>query len=250
MIDEPFAYGRSPIHTTNPCLRIVVAVITTCTVAVIHDTIALSLALCAAMACTALARLPLKPLGMRIGAAFTFVALVWLLVPFTYGGQPIATIGPLQMSREGVQLCLEISLKVAAILLAFISLVATMNTATLGHSLHRLGMPDKLVVLLLLAYRYIFVIEKEYQRLHRAARIRNFTPQTNLHTYRTYAYLVGMLFVRATERAARVHLAMKCRGFDGRFHALAHYAPTRWNSRLAIAATAMVLLILMLELTG
>jgi cobalt/nickel transport system permease protein len=151
----------------------------------------------------------------------------------TYGGEPWTHIGRLAVSRPGILLCLQISLKTAAILLAYTALLATMPLSTLGHTLHRLGAPAKLVHLLLLAYRYIFVIEQEYQRLYRAARIRNFRPGSNLHTYRTYAYLLGMLFVRATERARRVHLAMKCRGFNGQFHCLRHYSHTAWNPLLA-----------------
>jgi cobalt/nickel transport system permease protein len=104
--------------------------------------------------------------------------------------------------------------------------------------------------LLLLAYRYIFVIEQEYQRLYRAAKMRNFRPASNLHTYRTYAYLVGMLFVRASERARRVHLAMKCRGFTGRFHSLAHFAPTHWNTILATAVCCMSLILIAVEMAG
>jgi cobalt/nickel transport system permease protein len=107
-----------------------------------------------------------------------------------------------------------------------------------------------MVQLLLLAYRYIFVIEQEYQRLYRAAKMRNFRPASNLHTYRTYAYLVGMLFVRASERARRVHLAMKCRGFTGRFHSLAHYPPTRWNAVLATAVCGMSLILIAMEISG
>jgi cobalt/nickel transport system permease protein len=80
--------------------------------------------------------------------------------------------------------------------------------------------PDKIVSLLLITYRYIFVMKQEFERLSRAAKARGFRPKTNIHTYRTYAYLVGMLLVRAVERAERVHKAMICRGFRGKFYSL------------------------------
>ena len=38
---------------------------------------------------------------------------------------------------------------------------------------------------------------------------------------------VFVLFVRASLRAKRVHQAMQCRGFTGRFHALDIY-PSHW----------------------
>jgi cobalt/nickel transport system permease protein len=91
--------------------------------------------------------------------------------------------------------------------------------------LHRFYIPDKLVHLLLFTYRYIFVIQKEYQRLIRAAKIRGFEPKTNLHSYRTFAYLIGMIFVQASNRAERVHQAMKCRGFKGKFYSIRIFTP-------------------------
>ncbi|MFW5635287.1 MAG: energy-coupling factor transporter transmembrane component T family protein, partial [Thermodesulfobacteriota bacterium] len=118
-------------------------------------------------------------------------------------------------------------LKSHAILLVLIALAATMNSATLGYVLDYFRLPPKLVYLLLLTYRYIFVIEQEYIRLSRAARLRSFHPRTNLHTYRTYAYLVGMLFVRAAARAERVYKAMRCRGFQGKIYCLRSFAVTR-----------------------
>ncbi|MCJ8499355.1 cobalt ECF transporter T component CbiQ [Desulfatitalea alkaliphila] len=243
MIEELFADGRSAIHRTDPALRVAAATLFSFTAALIDHVGALLLAVVFAAGLALAARLPARPLGKRLAAAGGLLLLVWVVLPLTYDGQPLLTVGPLTASREGVRLCLVITLKTIAILTAFTALVATMHLATLGHTLHRLGVPAKLVQLLLLAYRYAFVIAHEYQRLLRAARMRNFRPTTNLHTYKTYAYLVGMLFVRASERARRVHLAMKCRGFNGRFHSLDSYQATVWNPLLG-AAVVLVSIVL------
>ena len=250
MIQEPFAQGASPIHRTYPVLRVILATIYSFSVALMHHFNALVPALVISLALAVAARLPVQPLLKRLGAAGLLLALVWILVPLTHGGDPMARLGMFTFSRSGVTLCLQVTLKVASILMAFIALVATMPIATLGHTIHRLGLPSKLVQLLLLAYRYIFVIELEFQRLYRAAKMRNFKPASNLHTYRTYAYMVGMLFVRASERAERVHNAMKCRGFSGRFYSLAEYAPTPWNYGLGIAMGLLNLVLIGLELTS
>ncbi|MBR9981813.1 MAG: cobalt ECF transporter T component CbiQ [Desulfatitalea sp.] len=235
MIEERFAEGQSVIHRTDPALRVVAATVFSFSAALIDSVAALLLALLFAVVLALAARLPVRPLCKRLAAAGSLLLLVWLVIPLTYAGEPLLSWGPLAASREGVRLCLVITLKTISILMTFTALVATMHLATLGHTLHRLGVPPKLVQLLLLAYRYSFVIAHEYQRLLRAAKMRNFRPTTRLHTYKTYAYLVGMLFVRASERARRVHLAMKCRGFNGRFHCLVSYAATPWNPVLGAA---------------
>lgn len=248
MISEPFADGKSAVHLASPNLRVVLATAYSFTVALMNYLPALGLAMVFSLALACLARLSAKALARRLLAAGGLLLAVWILVPLTYDGDPMARLGPLTISEDGVWLCTRITCKTMTILIAFTALVATMHTATLGHSLHRLGMPTKLVQLLLLAYRYIFVIEQEYHRLYRAAKIRSFKPGSNLHTYRTYAYLVGMLFVRASERAGRVHQAMKCRGFNGRFYALTTYSATAWNVILAAAMGSINGVLVALEL--
>ena len=151
------------------------------------------------------------------------------------------------ITREGLLLCARICLKSNAILLGFIALVATMDLSTLGYVLNYFRLPRKLVNLLLLTYRYVFVIEEEYQRLVRAAKIRGFSPGSNLHTYRTYAYMTGMLFVRASLRAERVYKAMKCRGFSGQFHCLRKFSLSASDRVRTLTALAGIGLLILLE---
>ena len=250
MIEETFAAGTSVVHRTLPGLRLILAAGYSFTVALMDNLTALVWAVLFSIGLAALSQLPAKALAKRLTAAAGFLVLIWVMLPLTYAGPSIARFGPLAISDPGITLCLQISCKVLAILIAFTALVATMSVSTLGHTLHRFGISAKLIQLLLLAYRYIFVIQQEYRRLLRAAKIRNFQPGTNLHTYRTYAYLVGMLFVHASERARRVHLAMKCRGFKGRFYSLEHFSPTVWNVLLGIAVGAMCLLLIFMQVFG
>jgi cobalt/nickel transport system permease protein len=134
-------------------------------------------------------------------------------------------------------------LKSNATLFSLIALTGTSYFATLGYALNQLRVPNKIIYLFLITYRYIFVIEQEYQRLIRAARVRCFEPGTNLHTYRTYAYLIGMIFVRASSRAERVYHAMLCRGFTGKFYALREFtfkkSDLAWSFMLGLSLMFM-----------
>jgi cobalt/nickel transport system permease protein len=149
-----------------------------------------------------------------------------------------------------VVLAAQITLKSNTILLAFIALIATMSLSTLGHTLHRLRVPTKIVYLLLMAYRYIFVIEQEYLRLLRAAKIRGFQPGTNVNTYRTFSYVIGMLLVRAALRAERVHQAMLCRGFNGKFYSLQEFQISFASWAFAIIMTATIIGLIIMELSN
>ena len=103
------------------------------------------------------------------------------------------------------------------------ALMATMPVFTMGRALRKLHVSAKIVHLLLFTYRYIHAIHREYLRLINAIKIRGFRPGTNMHTYRTYAYLTGMLLVKSHDRAERVRAAMLCRGFRGRFYDLTEF---------------------------
>ena len=113
--------------------------------------------------------------GKRIALVNGFVLFFWCVIPFTYPGESIFSLGPLTATREGVLITARITLKSNAILLAFIALIATSSVASLGAALGRLGVPQKMVHLLLLNYRYIFVMEEEYHRLVRSAAVRGFS---------------------------------------------------------------------------
>ncbi len=183
----------------------------------------------------------------RLAVIWGFLLFLWLILPWTIKGKAVFSIGMLTFTREGLILCTKISLKSNAILLGFIALVSTMDFSTLGYALGYFKLPKKLVHLLLLTYRYVFVIEQEYRRLARAAKIRSFQPGSNLHTYRTYAYMTGMLFVRASLRAERVYKAMRCRGFSGQFHCLGEFTLSRSDRIMTLAGLAWIGSLIVME---
>jgi cobalt/nickel transport system permease protein len=250
MLTEPLAHGETFLHRIDPRLRIAAAAIFSGTVAVFDGLPALAAACGTSLALLLLSGLDIREIRQRLAVVLGFLLLIWLLLPITYEGHVAATLGPLRLYWPGIALSARITLKSTAIITAFTALLATIPVSTLGQALARLKVPAKLVYLLLMCYRYVFVIEQEYHRLITAMKIRGFKPRTNVHTYRSYAYLVGMLFVRAAARAERVHQAMSCRGFNGRFHSLAAFPPHPVNRWFALAATSVMLVLLGLEWMG
>ena len=160
--------GDSALHRIDPRVRLTTAAGFSVAAAVSHSILALAGALAVSVALASLARLRPGHVAARLCVVNGLVACIWALVPFTTPGEALFRVGPFAASREGVELAGLITLKTNAIVLCFMALVATMAPTSLGHALHRLRVPDKLVFLFLMAYRYIFVLEQEYQRLVRA----------------------------------------------------------------------------------
>ncbi len=212
--------GDSFLHQWDPRAKLVAAALFSVIVAINRSPSAGAVALLFPAVLVGIAGLPLGSILRRLIPVNVFVAFLWLFLPFSFSGEVIHSIGPLDIYGDGVRQALLITLKSNAIVLMLVALLRTSSVFDIVHGMSHLGMPDKLVHLFFFSLRYIHVIHKEYVRLVQAARIRGFRARTNLRTYRTYAYILGMLLARSYDRSERIVEAMKCRGFKGRFYIL------------------------------
>jgi cobalt/nickel transport system permease protein len=235
---EGFLHADSPIQRLDPRVKTIVAGVFSIVVAISDRFSALIPAVFLALVLVCFSRLPIKKVCFRLLVVNGLILLLWCFLPFTLEGEAFFKVGPLVATKEGVIYATVITLKSNAIILALMALIATMSVFTVGRAMRYLRVPAKLVHLFFFTYRYIHVIYSEYQRLMKAMKIRGFRPRTNMHTYRTYAYMVGMLLVKSHDRAERVRAAMLCRGFRGKFYDLSEF--TLKPSDVAI----MVLMIL------
>ncbi|RLB20611.1 MAG: cobalt ECF transporter T component CbiQ [Deltaproteobacteria bacterium] len=224
IIEEQFSTGNSLVHNLDPRVKITVAILYSIVVAVSSNFLALLPALGVSVFLIILSKLSIRKVLHRLLLVNGMIIFLWVFLPFTYTGEAWFTIGPLAGTKDGVLYASQITVKCNAILLAMIALLSTTPIFALGHAMSQLYFPDKIIHLFLFTYRYSHVIFQEYKRLTNAMRIRGFMPGTNLHTYRAYAYLVGMLLVRSYDRAERIHKAMLCRGFHGRYYILAQFS--------------------------
>lgn len=246
MIEE-LCCADSLIGRLDPRVKLVSAFAFAVVTAVCQGFSALTLALLVGITASAAARIPAGQQARSLLPVNLMVGFLWLFLPFTHAGDPMGRLGPLIFYREGVMLALRITLKSNAIILVLTTLVAGTPVFTLGHAMDALHLPQKLVHLFFFTYRYIHVIYREYARLLNAMKIRGFQPGTDLHTYRTYAYLVGMLLVKSSDRAERVRRAMICRGFHGRLYSLTTFSLQRRDLLSAAVMAAILLAMEVLE---
>jgi cobalt/nickel transport system permease protein len=250
LIQESFSEGASLVHRLDPRGKLVVAGLFAVLMAVSYSYAAVLAGLSLALLCLALARLPVKKVLARLLVVNSFIFFLWVVLPLTYPGEILWESGPLSVTRQGLIFTGLITLKSNAIVIALIALVATVPVVTLGQALHGLRFPDKLCHLLLFTYRYLYVFEQEFYRLVQAMKIRGFQPRTNLHTYRSYAYLAAMLLVRSYDRADCVFKAMLCRGFHGAFYSLRTFSWQRHDWIFMVIAMLALAVILVLALAA
>lgn len=249
MIAQPFLIREIWLHRVDARVKIIVAVAFALVVALAERDAVLLASLGAAALLAAVGRLPARPLAARLAALNVFVTLVWLTVPATGVGEVVARLGPVPLHADGLALAWQITLKANAILLVLTALLATSPVFSLVHGLAHLKVPDKLVQLLFFTWRYVHDIFREAARLRRAMKVRAFTPGTNLHTYRSYAYLIGTLLVRGFDRSERVYDAMVLRGFSGTLPAYYHPRLRVSDGVMLVAGLGAIVLLGVMEWT-
>ena len=242
-----FSHGDSFIHLMDPRSKIVTTVIFSVFVAVNNSLQVCALALIFPLAMLGLGRISFSKTLRRLAAINSFLVILWLLLPFSYPGDPLFAIGSWTATRQGALMALMITLKSNAIVLTMMALLGSSSIFSLAHALTHLGVPEKIALLFFFSYRYIHVINTEFETLSRAMKIRSFRPNMNIHTYRSYAYLVGMLLVKSFDRSNRIMAAMKCRGFKGKFYILHHYQMKRMDFLLPAVSGIFAVLIMVVR---
>ena len=147
------------------------------------------------------AGIPWRYLAARLAFVAPLLLLLGLSIPLSHGFRQ----GGWQMLTVVIKGCLS-----------FCLLVWLTNTTPFDHllkAMQRLGAPKLFVSTLSFMYRYIFVLFDELNRMRRARQARTFV-RRRLPDPRASAQLLGMVLLRALDRAERVHAAMLARGMD------------------------------------
>lgn len=248
MIKEDFATGTSFLHKRDPAIKIVIAICFALQVAVVSSISVACISLAISCICLCMARLSPLVVAKRLLFINLFTLFLWLTLPLTFQGGETITVAGFNLSLQGIHLATLISIKTNASIIAFMSLLSTSSPAAIGRGLDTLKVPRKLCYILLFSYRYIFVIHKEYLTLLRAAKMRCFQAGTNVHTYRTFAYLFGMTLVRSHNRAERIQQAMLLRGFDGHLRSLNSAQRTKVDFLFLGISICVIMLLIFLQI--
>jgi cobalt/nickel transport system permease protein len=148
-----------------------------------------------------LARLPWGYLALRLGAVLPFLLMVALAVPLNH------------RFERGWHEAAQMLARSLIVLSSVITLVATTPFRELLVGLEQLGMPRILISILAFMYRYMFVLVDELTKMRRAKLARTFYPSL-WGEARLMGNFIGILLVRAFERAERVYAAMCARGWQ------------------------------------
>lgn len=247
LLEEKLAVGSSWIHSLDPRAKLVVGLFFSFLIALSNRLETLIYFSAAAVILVIIARINLKYILKRLLLLNIFIFLIWIFIPFTFPGKEVFTLWQFSASREGILYALKITLRSNSIILLIISLLSTSSVLDLIHAMSRLKLPAKLIYLLFFVYRYLHVIKKEFDLIHKAMLLRGFKAKTNLHTYKSYAYLIAILLIKSYERSQKVYQAMICRGFKGSFMIIDHFKLKQNDYLFLIISSLLFIFLLVFE---
>jgi cobalt/nickel transport system permease protein len=173
------------------------------------------------------ARLPRRFLVSRLAALALFLA-------------PFVIVLALLEGQEGLTAAIRVAGKASAMFLFGLLLTATAPFSRTVQAAQALGLPRLVARVMLLSYRYVYVLADEFFRLRTALRVRGFRNRASRHSYRVVGNVAGTMFVRGADRAEHVAWAMRSRGFDGRCKSLGEFATHRADVLFLTVACSVV----------
>lgn len=153
------------------------------------------------------ARLPLHRVLQRL----------LLLLPFlSFLAVPVLLSGGFPPSPARVEVILLLMLKAVCSVFLLFMIVFTQPIQLLFNGIGHMNLPDKLVSVLFLSWRYVFLFWEKLFQTYKALRSRLFQGGMNRRAYKTYGEIIGGLFVKSLDSSERVYKAMLSRGYTGR----------------------------------
>ncbi|WP_129629371.1 cobalt ECF transporter T component CbiQ [Candidatus Oscillochloris fontis] len=228
---DRYIAGQSPLHMLDARVKLSLTLAYILALALLPPGTWLLTALAASLLWAAVhwSQVGLRTILVRAFVALPF-ALVAVTLVFSVPGQPIFSLplGPwvLTASDTGLVRFASIVLKSWLSVQAALLLTATTHFTQVLYALRALRLPTLLVAILSFAYRYLFVMIDEAQRMLRARACRSAevagqrSGGSLVWRATVVGQMVGTLFVRSYERSERIYVAMLARGFTGELRML------------------------------
>ncbi|MDR0388945.1 MAG: energy-coupling factor transporter transmembrane protein EcfT, partial [Spirochaetaceae bacterium] len=136
------------------------------------------------------------------------------------------------------------ALRVNAAALAYMFFIIPMNLGRIASALLKLRFPPKLAALLVLCYRYLFVMYERVFVSVLSMRLRS-PRRGTLFAWRSYTAVFASALLSAIFRSKKVSLAMRIRGFDGSFPITTVFG---WNLKDSLVLAAVICIAVLLLL--
>lgn len=162
-----------------------------------------------------MAGIPLGFYARLLAVPLSFALLSSSVVALLSPGETIASFGFLTLTDDGLRLGVLLVSRTIGGMASLFFIALTTPMIEIFSILRSLRIPEALVELSMLIYRYIFVLLEEAMAIYSAQEMRMGYSSTR-RSIGSFAMLASVLFLRAWERGERLMVAMDSRCYNGR----------------------------------
>ncbi len=188
---------------------------------------------------------PILYAGLLAGPAiFTFISVI-VLIFLVGGGDVIWQFNPwpwlnLTVTEASLREGTLVLCRVFGCSVSLFFLTLTTPTTDLFNGMKRVGIPIELIDLMMIIYRYIFIVYDQALEIWQA-QVMRLGYRKPVEAVRSFSMLCGMLFISSWNAGEDLIRAMDCRCYSGIFPSLDRAEPMRLKS---LAPVAMYLVFL------
>jgi cobalt/nickel transport system permease protein len=256
MFSDDIARGRGLLQRVEPRVKLVTLVGLLVVVALVHSIPVLLGCYAGTLALAAASRVPVP----------FFVRRVWLFVPIFTGivvlpatlsvvtpGDVVLVLWhwhghPEGFTAQGLQSAGLIVARVATSISLVVLLTLTTTWSRLLAALRAVGVPRIFVLVIGMAYRYLFLLLTAVADMFTARKARAVGARTDTAEGRRFvAASAGALFGKAHQLSEEVHQAMTARGYRGEARTLAATSPGPVDALWTVAAAAVAAVVLVAD---
>ncbi|MBQ4361076.1 MAG: cobalt ECF transporter T component CbiQ [Proteobacteria bacterium] len=207
---EQCARQDGPIHRLDPALKIILLLIfECCVISCTPEKITLLPAYLAALfvpGCLAKISAGLFFRRLAVALPFAFFTGIWGCL---YDRMPVSLCG-IDITH-GFLAFLSIMFRTALCVGCVLIFAGTTRISKMAEGMRRLHVPQEIVSIFELMWRYLSVIVDEAQNVWTAWKLRN--GQSKGVSVKYLGSFLGGIFIRSVDRAQQIHAAMTCRGY-------------------------------------
>jgi cobalt/nickel transport system permease protein len=173
-------------------------------------------------------------------ATFSFITPGEVVVPlWHWHGQPVG------LTRQGLTAAALIVARVATSVSLVVLLTLTTPWTRLLAALRTLAVPRMFILVIGMAYRYLFLLLGSVTDMFEARKARTVVAEADTRAGRSFvSAAAGALFGRSYALSEEVHQAMVARGYRGDARTLERFTPAALDAVWVVACAAIAVLVL------
>jgi cobalt ECF transporter T component CbiQ len=230
MLSEHIARHRGLLQSLDPRVRVVGLFMLVLAVTLSRKITVVAGLFVFALAIALLSQVSIATLAKRVWlVVLAFTGVIALPAIFLTPGHPVATVGTVIVTEQGLRTAALLVLRVETAVTFTTLLVLCTPWSHVLKALRALQLPKEAITMLTMTHRYVFLLVETASQMFESRRSRTVGVLAPAQQRQMAARTAGVLLSKSVSLSNEVYLAMQSRGFRGDVQLLSDFHLTMWD---------------------